>query len=115
MWISNGCIANLAIVWSKDENGEVLGFLVPTNTPGFKSHRIERKMSLRASVTSELVLDNVRVGIGQMLPNAKGLSAPLSCLTQARFGIAWGALGALESVYSESLDFSKGRKPSENH
>ncbi len=109
MWITNGNIADLAVVWAKDELGAVRGFLVPTDTPGFEAHPIPRKMSLRASDTAELVLRDVRIPASMSLPGATGLPAALSCLTQARYGIAWGALGALEDVYTEALAFSKGR------
>jgi glutaryl-CoA dehydrogenase len=87
----------------------VRGFVIPTDTPGFKANEIKRKMSMRASVTSELVMDEVRVPASHMLPDARGLQAPLSCLTQARYGIAWGALGALEAVYEDALAFSQTR------
>ncbi len=110
MWITNGSIADLAIVWAKDEEGIVRGFIVPTDTPGFSAPEIKSKMSLRASVTSELVLEDVRVPDDLRLPKAKGLKAPLSCLTQARYGIAWGVLGALEAVYTEARDFALSRK-----
>ncbi|MEZ4607063.1 MAG: hypothetical protein R2865_09770 [Deinococcales bacterium] len=83
------------------------GFIVHTDSKGFKANEIHHKASLRASVTSELVLEDVRVHGSQMLPNVKGLKGPLSCLSQARFGIAWGALGALEAVYTEALSFSQ--------
>lgn len=109
MWITNGNIADVALIWAKNEEGKVKGFLVPTDTPGFKANAVDHKMSMRASVTSELVLDDVRVPATTLLPEADGLSAPLSCLTQARYGIAWGALGALESVYDDALRFSKSR------
>ena len=109
MWITNGNIADIALVWAKDDEGTVRGFLVPTSANGFNANKIERKMSMRASVTSELVLEDVEVPVTAMLPDARGLSAPLSCLTQARYGIAWGALGALESVYTDALRFSKSR------
>ena len=109
MWITNGNIADIALVWAKDSEGDIRGFLVPTNANGFKANKIDKKMSMRASVTSELVLEDVAVPATSMLPDAKGLSAPLSCLTQARYGIAWGALGALESVYNDALRFSKSR------
>ena len=109
MWITNGNIADLAVVWARDEQGAVRGFLVPTDTPGFEAHPVPRKMSLRASDTAELVLQDVRVPASMALPGAVGLPAALSCLTQARYGIAWGALGALEDVYEEALAFSKGR------
>ncbi|WP_243090198.1 acyl-CoA dehydrogenase family protein [Thermus neutrinimicus] len=109
MWITNGNLAHIAIIWAKDEEGRVLGFIVPTDTKGFQAREVKRKMSLRASVTSELVLEEVRVPEALRLPQAIGLKAPLSCLTQARFGIAWGALGALEAVYTEAVEFAKSR------
>ncbi len=109
MWISNGSIADVALIWAKDEEDAVRGFLVPTDSPGFRANVIKRKMSLRLSVTSELVLDEVRVHESQVLPNVKGMRGPLSCLTQARYGIAWGALGCLEAVYSEALRFALSR------
>ena len=109
MWITNGNIADVALVWAKNEEGRIKGFLIPTDTTGFKANEVDHKMSMRASVTSELVLDDVRVPATALLPEADGLSAPLSCLTQARYGIAWGALGALESVYDDALRFSKSR------
>ena len=109
MWITNGNMADVALVWAKDENDDVRGFLVPTDTPGFKANIIKRKMSMRASITSELVFNDVEVPETALLPSAKGLSAPLSCLTQARFGIAWGVLGALEDIYEDSVTFSKSR------
>jgi len=109
MWITNGNLAHLALIWAKDEEGQVLGFLVPTDTPGFQAREVKRKMSLRASVTSELVLEEVRVPESLRLPKAMGLKAALSCLTQARFGIAWGVLGALEAVYTEAVAFAKSR------
>ena len=109
MWITNGNLAHIAIVWAKDEAGRVLGFIVPTDSKGFQAREVKRKMSLRASVTSELILDEVRVPESLRLPKAEGLKAPLSCLTQARFGIAWGALGALEAVYTEAVAFAGSR------
>ena len=90
MWISNGNMAHVALVWARDDEGAVRGFLVPTDSPGFKANLIKREMSLRLSVTSELVLDEVRVSRTQMLPKVNSLRGPLSCLTQARYGIAWG-------------------------
>lgn len=109
MWISNGGIADVAVVWARDDEDEVRGFLVPTTAPGFTANPIERKMSLRMSVTSELVLENVKVPTSQMLPQASGLGAALSCLNQARYGIVWGAMGALEAVYTEALEFARNR------
>ena len=109
MWITNGNLAHIALIWAKDDEGVVRGFIVPTDTKGFKANKIQHKASLRASVTSELVLEDVRVPASAMLPGVKGLKGPLSCLTQARFGIAWGALGALEAVYTEALEFAQSR------
>ena len=111
MWISYGSIADIAIIWAKDdEEGKIRGFVVPTDTPGFSAKKIERQMSLRTSGASELVLENVRVPASAMLPESAGLSAPLSCLTQARYGISWGVLGPLEYVYEEALSLLKGAK-----
>jgi glutaryl-CoA dehydrogenase len=109
MWITNGNIADIAIVWAKDDEGIIRGFIVPSYSAGFKANEIHHKMSMRASVTSELVLEDVRVHTSHILPNAKGLGAALSCLTQARYGIAWGALGSLEAVYEEALTFAQSR------
>ncbi len=108
MWISYGGIADFALVWAKAPGG-VAGFIVPAGTPGLLANPVKHKMSLRASDTSELVFDGVRVPASHRLPGAKGISATLSCLTQGRFGIAWGALGALEAVYSEALEFAGSR------
>ena len=111
VWISYGSIADIAIVWAKEEEeGTIRGFVVPTGTPGFSAKKTERQMSLRTSGASELVLEDVRVPASAMLPEAAGLSAPLSSLTQARYGISWGVLGSLEYVYEEALAFSKARK-----
>ena len=109
MWITNGNLAQIAVVWAKDDAGKVRGFIVDTSSKGFKANEVRHKMSLRASVTSELVMEDVRVPASQMLPKAEGLKEPLSCLTQARYGIAWGALGALEAVYTEAVGFAKSR------
>ena len=109
MWISNGNIADIAVIWAKDDEGIVRGFIVPTDAPGFVANEIKHKMSLRASVTSELVLQDVRVPKSCLLPAKKGLGHALGCLTQARYGIAWGALGALEAVYTEALAFAQQR------
>jgi glutaryl-CoA dehydrogenase len=108
-WITNGSIADVAVVWARDDEGEVAGFLVERGTPGFSAPEIETKASMRASVTSELVLEGVRVPADQRLPGARGLGAPLSCLTQARYGIAWGALGAAIACYEEALAYTKER------
>jgi glutaryl-CoA dehydrogenase len=109
LWITNGHIADVAIVWAKDDDGAVAGFLVPRETRGFVARELPHKMSLRASVTSELILDEVRVPAAARLPAASGLRPVLSCLTQARFGIAWGVLGALEAVYAEALAYAQSR------
>ncbi|MHB1510610.1 MAG: acyl-CoA dehydrogenase family protein [Acidimicrobiales bacterium] len=109
MWITNSPMADVALIWAKDDEGIVRGFLVEAGTPGFSAPLIEGKMSLRASLTGEIVLDECRVPATNQLPGAGGLRAPLSCLTQARYGIAWGALGALESVYQTALDYSLTR------
>jgi len=109
IWITNGSIADIAIVWAKDERGQVRGAIVPMDAKGASAPEILRKFSLRASVTSELVFDSVELGDEAILPGAEGLGAPLSCLTQARYGIAWGVIGAAEAVYEEALDFAKER------
>jgi glutaryl-CoA dehydrogenase len=114
-WITNGGIADVAIVWAKTEpeNGEgklVRGFVVPTRIKGFNINNIERKISLRASVTSELVFDECRVPADAILPEARGLRGPLSCLNEARYGIVWGALGAARTCYETALDYAKTRE-----
>lgn len=108
MWITNGNLAQIAIVWAQTEDG-IQGFIVPTDTPGFTAQEIHKKMSLRASVTSALYLDNVRIPDRNRLPNVKGLKGPLGCLTQARYGITWGPIGAAIACYSEALEYSKER------
>jgi glutaryl-CoA dehydrogenase len=109
MWITNGGIADLAIVWANTDDG-IRGFLVPTDTPGFSTRDVHRKLSLRASVTSELILDEVRVGEDALLPGVSGLKGPLSCLSEARFGIIWGAVGAARACFEASLGYSKTRE-----
>ncbi|WP_221090926.1 acyl-CoA dehydrogenase family protein [Deinococcus aquaedulcis] len=109
MWITNSPVADVALVWARDDEGAVRGFLVPTETPGFAAPKIERKQSLRASVTGEIVLTDCRVPADHRLPGARGLGAPLSCLSSARFGIAWGAMGALEAVLGAALDYVGSR------
>lgn len=109
LWITNGEIADVAVVWAKDDDSAVRGFLIERGAPGFSARPVPHKLSLRASVTSELVLDDVRVGADAVLPGAVGLKAALTCLTQARFGIAFGALGALEAVYEEALGYARTR------
>ncbi len=108
MWITNGTIADLAIVWAASDEG-VLGFVVEKGMKGYEARDIRRKMSLRASITSELFFDEVRVPEANRLPGAHGLGAPLSCLTQARFGIAWGAIGAATACLAEALEFASSR------
>ena len=109
MWITNGSIADVAVVWAQTDEG-VRGFVVPANTPGFSAPVIHKKMSLRASVTSELVLDDVRLPESAMLPEAKGLSGPLSCLNEARFGIVFGAMGAARDCLETARDYAQSRE-----
>ncbi|WP_064442370.1 acyl-CoA dehydrogenase family protein [Hoyosella altamirensis] len=109
MWITNGGLADVATVWAQTDEG-VRGFVVPTDTPGFTANNIHKKLSLRASVTSELVLDNVRLPASAELPLARGLSAPLSCLNEARFGIVFGALGAARDSLETTLDYAQTRE-----
>jgi glutaryl-CoA dehydrogenase len=109
MWITNGSIADVAVVWAKTADG-IRGFLVEKGAPGFSAPQMKGKWSLRASVTSELIFEDVLVDEETgMLPNVKGLKGPLSCLTQARYGIAWGALGAADACYQTALEYSLNR------
>jgi glutaryl-CoA dehydrogenase len=108
MWITNGAIAGLAVVWAMTEEG-IRGFLVERGTPGFAAPEIERKFSLRASVTSALFFDNVIVPEQNVLPGGVGLKGPLSCLTQARYGIAWGVIGAAQACLAQLLDYTAER------
>jgi glutaryl-CoA dehydrogenase len=108
MWITNGGIADLAVVWARADDG-IRGFLVPTDTPGFEARDIHRKLSLRASVTSELVLDEVRVPADAVLPGVTGMRGPLSCLTEARYGIVWGAMGAGRACFASALEHATTR------
>ena len=110
MWITNGSLADVALVWAKDENGIIRGFLLEKGMEGFTSNDIHGKLSLRASITSELAMVNVRVPDSSRLPNIEGLKGPLSCLTQARYGIAWGMVGAAVDCYQTALDYSLERK-----
>ena len=115
MWITNGSIADVAVVWARTDpdgpdGGAVRGFVVPTDTPGFSAPEIHRKVSLRASVTSELVLDGVRLPADAALPNVTGMRGPLSCLNEARFGISFGAVGAARACYEAALDYSLERR-----
>ena len=107
-WITNGNVAHLAIVWARTEEG-IRGFLVETGTKGFQAREIHHKLSMRASVSSELILDDVRVPARHELPGAQGLKAPLSCLNEARYGIVWGVLGAAIACYRSALDYAKAR------
>lgn len=114
MWITNGSVANVAVIWARTDpdgpdEGKVRGFLVPTNTPGFSAPEIRRKVSLRASVTSELVMDSVRLPASAVLPEVSGMRGPLSCLNEARFGIAFGACGAARACYEAALDYAGER------
>ena len=109
MWITNGAVADVAVVWARTDEG-IRGFVVPTDSPGFTANEITRKMSLRASVTAELVLDGVRLPASAMLPDARGLSGPLSCLSEARFGIVFGALGAARDCLEVTIDYCRDRE-----
>ena len=108
MWITNGNLAHAAVVWAQTDEG-VRGFIVETDTPGFKAQEIENKFSLRASVTSALFFDNVRIPEENVLPGVVGLKGPLSCLTQARYGITWGVIGAAQACLSEVLNYTQDR------
>ncbi|MEA2664773.1 MAG: glutaryl-CoA dehydrogenase [Candidatus Eremiobacteraeota bacterium] len=114
-WITNGGIADVAVVWARTDpddgprSGTIRGFVVPTNTKGFSTRNVERKLSLRASVTSELILEDVRLPADAMLPGVEGLRGPLSCLNEARYGIVWGALGAGRACYESALEYAKTR------
>jgi glutaryl-CoA dehydrogenase len=112
MWITNGSIADVALIWARSEadDNKIRGFLVDTNTPGFKADSIHGKWSLRASVTSGLSLQDVHVPIENVLPASSGLKSPLMCLNQARYGIGWGAIGAAMACYDTALQYSKVRK-----
>ena len=105
MWITNGGIADVAVVWARTDEG-VRGFVVPTDTAGFTTHDIHQKASLRASVTSELVLEDVRLPADAVLPGVTGLRGPLSCLNEARFGILFGVVGAGRACYEAALEYS---------
>ncbi|MGI5232367.1 acyl-CoA dehydrogenase family protein [Actinoallomurus sp. CA-142502] len=108
MWITNGSVADVAVVWARTDEG-VRGFVVPAGTPGFSAPEIKHKLSLRASVTSELVLDGVRLPADAVLPEVTGLKGPLSCLNEARFGIVWGAMGAARSCLHAALSYAGER------
>ena len=110
MWITNGTLADVAVVWAKDESGIIRGFLLEKGMKGYTSNNIHGKLSLRASVTSELSMVDVRVPDSSRLPNIEGLKGPLGCLTQARYGIAWGMVGAAIDCYETAVDYSLERK-----
>jgi len=109
MWITNGGIADLAVVWAQTEGG-IRGFCVPADTRGFSANAIHRKLSLRASVTSELIFDECRLPADAIFPDVIGLRGPLACLNEARYGIVWGAMGAARSCYETALDYAKARR-----
>ena len=109
MWITNGGVADLAVVWARTDDG-VRGFIVPRESPGFTTRDIERKLSLRASVTSELVFDGCRVPEGNVLPGVTGMRGPLSCLNEARYGIVWGAMGAARACFEAAVEYATTRQ-----
>lgn len=109
MWITNGTFAEVAVIWAQTDDG-IRGFAVPTATPGFTAHEIPRKLSLRASVTAELTLDDVRLPKDAVFPEVRGLKGPLSCLNEARYGILWGAVGAAGACFQEALDYTLERE-----
>ncbi|MGK9464402.1 acyl-CoA dehydrogenase family protein [Streptomyces sp. G6] len=109
MWITNGSVAGVAVVWAQTEEG-IRGFVVPADCPGFSAPEIKHKWSLRASVTSELVLDDVRLPADAVLPEVTGLRGPLSCLTHARYGIVWGSMGAARSSFEAAVEYAKSRE-----
>ena len=108
-WITNGSVADVAVVWAQTEEG-IRGFVVPTDTPGFSAPTIHHKLSLRASVSSELVLEGVRLPCDAVFPEVRGLAGPLSCLNEARYGIVWGAMGAARSSFRVALDYAASRE-----
>ena len=112
MWITNGSIADVAVVWANagEEHGGIRGFVVPTDIPGFSAPEIKHKMSLRASITSELVLEDVRLPADAVFPEVRGLKGPLSCLNEARYGIIWGSMGAARSAFETALSYSMERQ-----
>ena len=109
-WIGLGTIAHVAIVWAQTDEG-VRGFIVPTNTPGFEAKLIEQKLSMRASIQTELILTDVRLPATALLPNVEGLRGPFECLNEARYGIVWGVMGAARDSYESALQYSKTRLP----
>jgi glutaryl-CoA dehydrogenase len=109
MWITNGGIADLAVVWARTDDG-VRGFIVPREAPGFTTRDIEKKLSLRASVTSELIFDDCRIPSENVLPGVEGMRGPLSCLNEARYGIVWGAMGAARACFETAVEYAKTRE-----
>src|SRR5213079_1479587 len=109
LWITNGSIADVAVVWAKEDDDEIGGFLVERGTPGFSTLDIHGKFSMRASITSELSFQDCRIPLANKLPNVKGLRGPLGCLSQARYGIAWGAVGAAMACYDWALQYAQQR------
>ena len=109
MWISNAPFAQAAVVWAKDESGDIRGLVVERGMEGFSTPTTHGKWSLRASATGELVFDNVKVPKSNLFPEIRGLKGPLSCLTKARFGIAWGSVGAAMDCYDTALRYSQGK------
>ena len=109
MWITNGGIADLAVVWARTDDEGVRGFLVPAGTPGFSTRDIDRKLSLRASVTSELILEDCRLPADAVLPEVRGMRGPLSCLDEARYGIVWGSMGAARACFQSALEYATTR------
>jgi glutaryl-CoA dehydrogenase len=109
MWITNGTLAEVAVVWAQTDDG-IRGFVVPTDTPGFSAHKIQRKLSLRASVTAELAFDDLRLPADAAFPEVRGLKGPLSCLNEARYGIVWGVVGAARACLEESLSYTSERE-----
>ncbi|MFJ9897245.1 acyl-CoA dehydrogenase family protein [Streptomyces sp. NPDC091280] len=109
MWITNGSVAGVAVVWARTDDG-IRGFVVPTDSAGFSAPEIKHKWSLRASVTSELVLDDVRLPVDAVLPEVVGLKGPLSCLSHARYGIVWGAMGAARASFEAAVEYAKTRE-----
>ena len=114
MWITNGSIADVAVVWAKCEDDRIRGFLIEKGTPGLKAWDVHGKLSLRASVTSGLAMNDCEIPAENILPGAEGLKGPLGCLTQARYGIGWGAIGAAMACYDTALQYSKTRKQFQN-
>ncbi len=110
MWITNGSIADVAVVWARCDDHRVRGFVIPTDTPGFSAHDVPRKQSLRASVTSELVLEDVRLPAAAALPGVASMRGPLSCLSEARYGIVWGVVGAARRCYESALEHAATRQ-----